>query len=262
MNNTNLYEKDLYLNKNIECLINYGIYEYDIKQAGYNITKYYNLLPKDKINILTALSKENKHVKIGLYQRNDKAYRDSLKQGFKDIRKEFFEANDIDDSDILSIKKDAIFLTKAVKQTQFKNIEFVKKNKYTSYYYLNGMEYYYNSKDDIIHVKGIDDLKLKCHKKYMLSALQDIFKLQENNTKDAVEFLIDFANDYKRKELPIEFYRELNPISCFKTDILLNNENQVLYFNDLSEDTEIYSDHIDISFNYLNVLMPLVGITF
>lgn len=262
MEEEKLYEKDLYLNKNIECLINYGIYEYDIKQAGYNITKYYKLLPDDKIKTLTALSKENKHVRIGLYQRNDKSYRDNLKQGFKNIRKEFFEANEIKNADILSIKKDAIFLTKPVKQTEFGNVEFIKKHKYTSYFYLNNMEYYYNSKNKTIDVKGIEDAKLKLHKDYMLSALQDIFKLLETDNEEAIKFLMDFANEYKTMQLPIEFYRELNPISCYKTDIHLNNENQVLYFNDLSEDTIIYSSHIDISYNYLNVIMPLIRVTF
>ena len=39
----NLYEKDLYVNKDIECIIDTPIIEYDIKQAGYNLTKYYKL---------------------------------------------------------------------------------------------------------------------------------------------------------------------------------------------------------------------------
>ena len=92
-----LYEKDLYINKGIECIIGSQIYEYDIKQAGYNITKYFNLLPEDKLKYLSSLSRENKHIKIGLYQRKYKEYREGLKEGFKKARKMFFEENNLNE---------------------------------------------------------------------------------------------------------------------------------------------------------------------
>lgn len=137
----NLYEKDLYVNKDIECIIDTPIIEYDIKQAGYNLTKYYKLLPEDKIKELSSLSKENKRIKLGLFQRNNDVFKESLKKAFVNIRKEFFEANNIYPEEVISIKKDALFITRQLQNTEFGNVEFVKKNKYTSYYNLNKLEF-------------------------------------------------------------------------------------------------------------------------
>ena len=258
-----LYEKDLYINKGIECIIGSQIYEYDIKQAGYNITKYFKLLSEDKLSYLSSLSRENKHIKIGLYQRKYKEYREGLKEGFKKVRKMFFEENNLNEEDIISIKKDAIFINKKISVRKFGNIEFVKKNVYTSYYYINGLELYFNNKKKKIDVKGISDSLIKRHDGFMLDFLIDIFTKNEHDPtlEESAELLLEFAEEYKTKQLPIEFYREFNKTCAYKTNIEMNNGRQIVYLDQIDEHNELVKT-IDIRFNYLNVIMPLIRITF
>lgn len=51
----------------------------------------------------------------------------TLNDKFVEVRKWFFENNDIQDDDILSIKKDAIITTKRCLATEFDNIRFVER---------------------------------------------------------------------------------------------------------------------------------------
>ena len=101
-----LYKRSLYLNKNIDYLFGVDICEYDIESAGLNIIKYYGLLPQDRITYLEGMSKEARNKQIGIYQRDDSVFKEALSEGFVNIRKEFFELNEIEDDDILSVKKE------------------------------------------------------------------------------------------------------------------------------------------------------------
>ena len=49
---SNLYKRDLYLQKDHDYIIGKRITEYDIKSANTNLCKYYNLLPNDEIEEL------------------------------------------------------------------------------------------------------------------------------------------------------------------------------------------------------------------
>lgn len=261
INVENLYEKDLYVNKDIECIIDTPIIEYDIKQAGYNLTKYYKLLPEEKINELSSLSKENKRIKLGLFQRNNDVFKEALKKAFVNIRKEFFEANNIYPEEVISIKKDALFITRQLQNTEFGNVEFVKKNKYTSYYNLNKLELYYNSKTKKLDAKGISDDLINTHQGYMMEFLTDIFDMNEKDPsmETSAKFLIEFANEYKNRELPVEFYREFNRTCKYKTDITMMNMN--VHLDRLTEESD-FINNLDISYNYKNIIMPLVRLTF
>ena len=64
------------------------------------------------------------------------------------------------------------------------------------------------------------------------------------------------VNMYKRKELAIEYYREFNSTSCYK---IIDNEGNEFMFDDISEDyIEEKGYDIDISYNYLNIVIPLI----
>lgn len=250
-----LYKRDNYLNKNIEYLFNTEIIEYDMKQAGYNLCKYYNLLPEDTIKTLDKVNKHHKRILLGLIQRKDKEFRKKLKDAFSDMRELFFKANNIEEDEVLSIKKDAIFVFKHCEITQFDNVLFVPKNIYTSYLYVDRKELYYNK--NTLDVKGINDELLKYHKNGMLEFLNHVFLMMEtyNNSKRINKFLKDFSYLYRTKDLPIEFYREFNTNSCFH---LFDKElKKEIYFSDLGDE---YVDKIDISYNYLNIIRPILNI--
>lgn len=247
-----LYKKSNYLNKDIDYLISNEIIEYDIRSAGFNISKYFKLLPQYKINYLEKLGKKQRHIQLGLYQREDKEFKKILNEKFMETRKWFFENNDVGDEEILSVKKDALFVLKRCKNISLGNIEFIEKNVYTSYYYLNNLEFYYNK--NTIDVKGIDDELLKLHEDYMLNFLHEFFRLNEVNTrKMSIKLLKQFAKYYKSKRLDIGYYRELDKQSLFRLKERLFGE---IVGAKYTEDI----DKVDMWYNYKNYVIPLISI--
>ncbi|MGL5718402.1 MAG: hypothetical protein ACRCX2_35690, partial [Paraclostridium sp.] len=110
------------------------IREYDIRNAGFNIIKQYKLLSQEKIDELEVMDKQSRNRAIGILQINDKKLARDLTKGFESARKAFFEANNIEDWDVIAIKKDAIFVKdKVCTEVEFGYINFAIKNKYTAF---------------------------------------------------------------------------------------------------------------------------------
>ena len=59
-----LYQRDSYLNKDMDILINKDIFEYDLKSANISLCREYNLLPEPVIQSIEELPK--KEVKVNL----------------------------------------------------------------------------------------------------------------------------------------------------------------------------------------------------
>lgn len=245
--------KDKYLDKDTQYLISTNIVEYDISSAGYSISRYYKLLDDRTLSWLETLPKEERHIQIGLLCKRLPKYNDALKQAFINIRKEFFVANNIVDDDILSIKKDAIFLLRYADVTKFgDDVAFAEKNIYTSYYYINKKEFY--SSPTKLDVKGISDETLELHKDYMLDFMQNIFRLAEtSDNAQIIRQLVGFIDAYKSRNLEVGYYREFNDSSTYRlgteflrTPMGLSNVDDV--------------DDINISYNYMNYIRPLVEI--
>ena len=119
-------------------------------------------------------------------------------------------------------------------------------------------QYYYISKYEIyvgpsqIDLKGISDTKLQYHRDYMLDFMFRFLKLVEvGSRKQIITNLVQFANYYKRRELEVGYYRELNSDSLFR----LNKE----FIGDIIGIQQVDSvDDIDISFNYMKFTVPFI----
>ena len=247
---TDLWKRDLYINNNIPFLFNKEIIEYDMKDAGFSLTKEFNLLTPELISKLNKYGKDKRKIELGKLQRDDSNYRDLLKEAFKSARKIFFELNDLDSLNIISIKKDAIFTTKKCNETQIgEYIFFRPKNVYSSYIQIaKNMEFYYN--ENTLDIKGLNEESIKLHEDYMISFIKKYFKMMETNDKDTVlKFVRNFIDKYKRKELEVGYYRLFNPRSNFE---LLNSDE--FEFMDYWEEDK---DDLDISYNYMNILVKL-----
>lgn len=249
-----LYKRDQYLNKMHSFLSCNDIVEYDISQAGYNISKKYGLLTAKQEKKLDSLSKKDKHYQIGWMQRNDQVFKKALKEAFIEIRREFFEANDIEDDDILSIKKDAIFLLKRCQHTQFDNVIFRDKNTYSTFIYMNDCEYYYNPYDKL-DVKNINDEVVAKHNDYMNNFIKLMCKHIETSTEHIqLRYIRRFIDKYKRLELPVGYYRQYDKKSYFE---LLENEDNHTRYDSYWEDRK---EDLDISYNYLNIIIPMLNL--
>lgn len=255
-----LYLKDTYLNRNIEILSNTIIVEFDLKSANTSLCREYKLLSDSEIDKIEDMPKDKRVVTIGKKMRSDTAFKDGLKSAFIDIRKRFIEANDLDDGDILAIRKDAIFCLKEVSVTKFGHCKFVEKNHYTSFLRLGMLEIFYSpryGKDGlpILDIKGIDDETLKYHQNGMLKFLRTLLKHLETSSKSVMfSYVRRFIDRYKNRRLDLCYYREFNQMSLFRV-----TDSSTTYMDETFLPEHPF-DTLDIDYNFSEILLPIVKI--
>lgn len=258
MKRKELYERHLYLNKDITNLKSCVIQEYDIRDAGFSIIKFNKLLDKKTISWLSGLDKKSKNVQIGLILRDNIELSTKIMKEFIRIRKVFFESNNLEDKDVLSIKKDAIFtINKPCKNLIVDDyFEFRKKNKYSSYIYLSNIEFYYSAWTGNLDIKGLGKKIIKNNK--FIDDIKMIMKINETLPYNRLfQNLLQYRHKYLNYELPIEHYRELNSDNKF---ILKNNffENYKVVLDNITE--EELKEEIDITYNYIKFVIPLISL--
>lgn len=251
---TSMWKDDIYISPNIIKVFNKEIFEYDIHSAGYSITKEYGLLPEKEIKKLYTSDKAALNRNIGLKQRDDEIYKQALKEGFQRARKRFFEDNELDEGNVISVKKDAIFTTKKCKYRKYGEIDFRKKNQYSSYLRLSNkpnIEFYYTPFQ--LDIKGISDENIERHKNGIIKFIERYFEYQEtSNIESVLGYLKRMIDRYKSYDLPIDYYRPFNVKSLYIVE-----EDDLEYEDYWEEDKK----DLDISYNYLNVLSKLILIT-
>lgn len=204
----------------ISYLNNIFITEYDISKCNINVLFTKGIINEDTYKYLYNAERMERQTFVGKLQK-DKRIADALKAGIIEAKKMLFEANNINDRDVLSIKNDAVFIiNKKLQYTKFGLIEFIPKGLYTSFYKLPGMEvyYYYNnvSKDEYVEVKGISDNNLAKHEGYFLQLLKDIFySIQINGPEVTLRMIKDAYNEYVSRKLPLEYYRKFDTKSVY-----------------------------------------------
>lgn len=251
-----LWDKTTYT-ADISYLTNVFIYEYDISKANINILFTKGVINEATYKFLYEAQRMVRQVYVGKLCKDTKVS-NILKAGIIEAKKMFFEANNIEDRDVLSIKNDAVFLINKKPQiTKFGLIEFKEKNVYTSFFKIINMEYYYYynnvTKEEYIDIKGISDSAMEMHKDYFLQLLKDIFySIQVNGPEISLRMLKEYYNEYARLELPVEHYRRFNSESMFHFKFI-SGTGTGYSIASISEDEKPL---IDISYN-LAILMNL-----
>lgn len=251
--------KHSYLNKSFDYIASGNIKEYDIKSAGFNMLIAAKAIDQKTINYLNSLPKQKRKVVEGLMQRENKELTKVINEGLCKYRRLFIEANGLEDEQILTVKRDAIFVINAkIKQSKFDNVEFRPKNSYTSYYYIDGIEYYYSPINDTLDYKNLADNfnKVKEHEKFMFKFLKEVFRLNAVSRESASKYIKEFADKYRKKKLPMGYYRELNESSLYRL------KGMTIGHSDLAVDIPADIDDIDIRYNYLNIILPLVRLVY
>lgn len=244
-----LYERDMWTNKGFSHLFNKEIFEYDIQSAGLNLAIKYRLLPNEVCKHLKGLPKEKRVVEMGLMEKDNMDFRNALKKAFIDIRRMFFESNGLETYDVISIKKDAIFTTRRCPFAEFDNVFFKIKNEYTSFMQFSKLEFYYNREK--IDVKGMNPCELQFHQDYMMSKIITFMHMYETSyPRTAVRMMRSFIDDYKRLELEPEYYREFRPGGRYR----LKDQNDTTEYPVFPKER---LEELDISYNYLNILMKM-----
>lgn len=250
------YMRDNFTQQDISYIVGQNIYEYDMKDAGYSLIKEFDQLPHETIRKLSEMSKEKRRVAIGKIMKADREFSVKHTKSFGLIRQRFILENNIEKSDVLSIRKDAIFIIgKKCNELKFGEVSFSEKNKYTSYHRYGQIEFLYRSSNNTLHVKGIDDKKFSEHDEFMGKFLRTVYKhLEAKNTERLVQFLLKFNHMYKSRTLPSGYYRELNATSKFLINPRLSKYS--VYLMNHVEDA--YLSEIDITHNYVNIVLPIM----
>lgn len=253
----NLWERVNYI-ADISYLTNVFVTEYDISKANINVLYTYGAISKEIYDWLYDAKKIVREKYIGMLQREDRKYTDTLKKGIIEAKRQFFQANQIQDREVLSIKNDAVFLINRTPDiTKFGLIEFKKKSTYSSFYKIQNLEmyYFYNpiTKEEFIEVKGISDKNLELHKNGFLQILMDVFcTIQTDGVLAAIEMVKNIHRMYVNLEFPVEVYRSFNARSMYHYKMRSNMGTGFMTDNP----SESYKHMLDISAN-LSVLIEL-----
>ena len=251
-----LYNKVNYTT-NISYLNNVFIYEYDISKANINVLFTKGVIDNATYEKLLNSERMVRQVYVGKLCK-DVEINNILKNGIIEAKKMLFEANNIQDNEVLSIKNDAVFIiNRQLKTTSFGLINFVMKNVYTSFYKINNLEvyYYYNNvnKMEYIDIKGISDNKIMKHENYFLQVIKDIlYSIQVNGPELTIKMIKDIYNEYITLNMPIEYYRSFDMGSNYHFKFISNFG--VGYSIEFADESQ--KSMIDITTN-LSIIMEL-----
>lgn len=244
-----LFESSSYLAP-IDYIVSRYIREYDIAKANINILLYKGLISKKQYDYFYSLDKKSREIQVGILQGNNKGINIGLQKGFKEMMKMFFEANDIKNYEVLSIKKDAVYLIDRIPTiSTFSNIDFIAKNTYTSYYRINRLEMYYycNASLENIDIKGMNKESLTLHKEYMLDFILTLFySAQHDKIEETIELIKVFYEQYINFNLDVGYYRNFDNTSRY----LYKAKSLTARFSSDSI-TENQKRYLDISYNLI-----------
>lgn len=243
----------------IPYLIAHHITEYDIQKANINVLFELGLIDEEYYDRLNSMDRMKRQVEIGYLIKYNDGIGDKLADGIIQFKQKFFESNNIDDNDILSIKNDAIFLIdKTPKVANFGRVHFIKKNTYTSYMKIQKSIEVYFEFDAIdatisLDIKGISDEKLEKHHQYMATFIADIlYYVETGDISSALTYVAEFYNNYVDRKLPIGYYRNFDAMSNYT--VFANGIRYDVQYCD----SDIMLKSLDISTN-LNVIRDING---
>lgn len=252
-----LYKKHNYLNKDLKYIKNAIIREYDMKNAGLSILKHNELISLKEYNkLMNNYEKHERDVIVGKFLGENTEISNELMKGFIEARKEFFELNEIENSDVLSIKKDAIFLINKIPKYQQINDDYLfrNKNEYTSYINLKGKEFYYSVMNDKLDIKGFSKDIINNQKDYLFKFVKECLKIDSDNQSDNLFIkLLEFKNDFLERNLDNDYYRDI-----IENQYLFSySKCYTLSLNDIDEDLK-HGEYLNIS-NNLNFILELIS---
>jgi len=246
-----LYKRTNYTDSSISFIENTNIIEYDMKNAGMNILRTLGYVSNDSKAVLNYddlinMKKIDRVITIGKALRNNPKMNEDLENGFEECRRIFMESNNINKDDILSIKKDAIYvIEKHANNLRINDyIRFEKKNQYDTYISLMEKEHYININEDIIDVKGYSKETIEHHKDYLFKFLLDVVKMNRDMDKiDVAEALTIFKHKYVTRSLDKGYYKSLAD-----NKYMVEFTNSILGIPDINEMNENISINYNLTF--------------
>lgn len=239
---------------NINCLADMPIRAFDMRKANISVLREANQITEHEYRTLFEADKMTREVYIGKLLGSKPELSAILSDGIKMSKKLFFEANGIEDSDILEINNDAVYIIgyKPVTIQQITPyIYFKLDEEYTAFYRVKKISYYYGynpvTRTEVLRAKGLGETATALHEPFMLDFLKELFKTaQLRGYEQAIKLLMTFYRNYVSRSLPIGYYRNLNSQAQFEIGGIHSPSN-AKYYSDIANPW--YIDIVDISYN-------------
>lgn len=249
MLNTDIYIKHNYLNKDIEFINNSSIIEYDMKNAGLSIIYHNGIISKKDYDYLMGLDKLERNIVIGKYLIKHSDVNQFIMDEFINIRKNFFDINNIKFEEVLSIKKDSITLINRFPNNLIIDnfYEFRVKGTYKSYININNKEHYLDSNNNILITKGYSEETKKIQNKYLFNFIKNCLKYKLVNDNDQLfQYCIIFKNDFLMFNLEKEYYLDI-----LVNKYIINIFNDIYYLNDINDEFDKKNLMINNNLNFI-----------
>lgn len=244
-----------YYSAPIDYLNSIYIREYDIRKADISIFLSKGVISQQDYDFYARIPNTARNINMGLLQQSNPTLKDILAKGIEEARHNFFEYNNIQDHEVLSIQNDAIWLiNKIPTTTSFGVVNFIPKSVYTSYYRLpkkfNKEFFYYLDKvhgEEYLTIKGMGNIAQAMHKQYMTDFLLTLFNsIELYPIEDGINLIQVFYDRYIKKELDINYYRKYGGLGEFVSN--LRSPVMQDRYNFMGMDQK-HIDMIDISYN-------------
>ena len=174
-----MHDKQIWSNSNIQYMFHQHICEYDMVSASLSISKRFQLLDNDLIEQLSLMRKEDRVVRIGLIQKEDKGFSESLLSGIRDIRKKFIIQNNLTENDIIALHSDAVFMRTTKKViSDIEGVKFAKKGEWSSFMRFKNIDMYYGN--DYIKYQNVNKDLLMEQTLGMNLHLKKVFQMIED----------------------------------------------------------------------------------
>jgi len=234
-----------------------SICEYDIRAANLTMLTKSKKVDTKTLDVLKGFDRDSREYAVGkMIQQNSEVYT-IIAKGILNARHQLFRENLIQDYEVLAVRNDAVFVVgRRLKHTVFGEVEFRLKNRYSLFKRLEGIDFLYDTRRNLIDVKGVSDevVRHPDHQAGMIKFFATVFRfLCYERRDDLKQYLIKFVHDYKAMALPVQYYREFNSNNVYHTKY-----ESAGFIYDLTEAGESDKDIINPVYNYKRFILPLV----
>lgn len=178
---TSLYKYANY-NAPISYLFDKAICEFDISKANISILREMDVISQKTYEDLKNADRMPRQYFIGCLIRDDPTIQDKLNVGLEMARSKFCKELNLEDTNILHIVKDAIFVVKNMHSGHLPDtvqvsdlVSFTCRGRYTNYLRLfPGMYIYHDRNNPDLRIRGMGELAQSLHKDYFMQMIRGI----------------------------------------------------------------------------------------
>jgi hypothetical protein len=238
-------------NKLLPHLRNVLIQEYDMTMAGLCALRRCGAY-LDLVERLQGLPKYERVIQEGLAKQRDPDIDRAMTHGLQLNLLDFCRANNIDQSRLIAVRRDSLtFYGPRPTTTEFEFVKWKHVGDWDVYHRLDQIELFMSLTGDVVY-KGMGAEKYELHVAFLAAALRNYMALEISSSVRCLEYLARLRSDYLNFRLPVGFYREFNADSFYRTTIGYHRQTVCCEIPPSSPEV------LDITYNYINVILPLL----